>query len=311
MSTKELEFIRTLNELEDIECMNDISMKDKHSIEYFMSVKCVVRNFLKKYPITHESLFEPDKDIVDKIESFEQLGFGAYGIVYKFKIDNFFTTIKINLVDSLNDYIIGLGLNRLIKTIPNFMYTYAGILCSPNEDEDSIEGLCQTDDKIRMYISEYIEGEEIYKIRKKKLSLYNESKCLIDSLTQVFCSIWLANKYLDFTHGDLNGGNIMITRLEKPILLEYDLTGLDRIVKLETNCIAKIIDYGKSSINNDMVLSFAKGENIINKNITNQEDYIEIISNLEIKEFNDYLKIKKNEIFDTEGFMNKWLDLFS
>jgi hypothetical protein len=112
-------------------------------------------------------------------------------------------------------------INKLIKEIPHFRFTY---------------GL--TNNK-SMLLSEYVEG--------KTLQQYISEGCTISELKQIFSMLCLAldvaQERCGFVHYDLYPWNIIIKKLPKKQTITYQLK--TDIITIDTDIIPVIIDYGR------------------------------------------------------------------
>ena len=113
-------------------------------------------------------------------------------------------------------------INDLLKTIPNFLYTF---------------GKCHLG-----LVVEKIEGINFMKWLDTQFN-YTQ---YIHILSQIHLAIIVAQRKCLFVHYDLFPWNIMIQTLDTEVEIEYPID-VGKIVSVRTNLIPIIIDYGKSS----------------------------------------------------------------
>ena len=226
--------------------------------------------------------------------------------INKYKLAGFNCVIKSSekYTENIHEYYIGVNvINDLLKYTPNFAYIF-GIL------NYSI-------------IMEYVEGITLEKwIQSDEFNM----KDYLFILFQLSLSLEIAQKKCNFIHYDLTTWNIMIKKLSIPFTFDYYIS-YNNIVRLTTNVLPIIIDYGKSHViyNNihygfvnmyntstiqDIIsILLTSVFNIISRpNITNKEvDEIIIISNfLSGTKYrnNPFLKTGPKGISDVHFFFN-------
>ena len=128
--------------------------------------------------------------------------------------------------ENIHETFVGLTcVNKLLKKIPNFSYIY-GI------------------DENNRVITEYIEGQIILEyIKSKEFNL----KEYIFILLQICLTLHVAQRQCGFIHYDLTPWNIIIKKLDNEIDIEYEIDE-NKFIKVKTNIIPILIDYGKSSV---------------------------------------------------------------
>lgn len=291
---KDFDFIKTLNLKEKEDCKTS-------SKSTIYSSKCLLRDYLVNYPEDEKTFYYPDKMIQNFLKNWTFVSSGGWASVYSFNLDNtsFKAIYKTYLGRGMNEYITALALNRISEKTPNFMHAYAGIICSTNIEEDSIQGLCEDKNLDNIFFYEWIEGETFDKWLKR-----NEISDLdvTNVLSQIFYSLVIANYYFDFLHNDLHPENIIIETLPEPIEIEYDLSFVPDIsekIKIKTNYLVKILDFGESDINREKVIQFLNNpEEFFNKP---KKSYISDISQLI-----SFIKNKGLEKIDKDRFIQEW-----
>jgi serine/threonine protein kinase len=290
---KDLEFIKILNSKEKEDCKEENKNKN-------FKVKCLLRDFLKNYPEDEKSLYHPDKFIQNFLKNFKFVASGGWASVYQFNLGDtdLKAVYKTYLNKGLYEYIIGLALNRLQDLTPNFMYTYAGIVCSTNDEDESISGLCEDEKNLdSIFFFEWVDGETLTKFLKNKGELNLKDKDIVDILSQIFFSLIIANNQFDFLHNDLHPDNILIEKLSNPIEIEYHLPNISKGVKIKTNYLVKIIDYGESDINREKVLKGISKDNV-SYDITDIHKFVKWLKNDELS-----MLVKDN------NFLENWIKI--
>ena len=151
--------------------------------------------------------------------------------------------------ESINELEIGRRLNQLRDEIPNYVYTFGSsiptnIIFNPyyNEyDEIVLNNYIETKKEYLNIILENITGELLSEI-------INNIKFedLINIILQIIFTLIHTNRYFQFSHNDINQGNIIVTKLDKPKIIRYKL--YNRNVTLKVRYLVKIIDFGLSSL---------------------------------------------------------------
>jgi len=164
------------------------------------------------------------------------------------------SSINPNDDDLIHELFIALfGTNKLRKQIPNFAFIYGGFKCGapkitkrPDPDKFGIllevDSICTEDKIVHYVIYENVVGQ----------SLWNTAPSLdtvdfIGTYLQILYSLDLANKSSDFTHYDLQPGNIIMRKpFNSKFAIPYQTeNGTEYII---TDQIATFIDYGYSYI---------------------------------------------------------------
>jgi hypothetical protein len=128
--------------------------------------------------------------------------------------------------ENIHETFIGLTcVNNLLKKIPNFSYIY-GI------------------DHNNKVITEYING--VIFLEYIKSSDFNV-KDYVFILLQICLVLHVAQRQCGFIHYDLTTWNIIIKHLDTEIDVEYEIDD-NKFIKVRTNIIPILIDYGKSSV---------------------------------------------------------------
>lgn len=114
-------------------------------------------------------------------------------------------------------------INRVLRDIPNFVYT----IPTPNENE---------------LLLEYVRGPSMFEYIKSKHFNFNE---WIFLMLQTLLSISVAQRTCFFTHNDLNIWNIILTYYSTEQIHDY-LVDVDDIYRVYSTIIPVIIDFDKS-----------------------------------------------------------------
>jgi serine/threonine protein kinase len=189
----------------------------------------------------------------------------SQGIVWKLKFHGrknpFFSTLKyasgekdeISFYNIIHELAVGLVLNSLKSSMPTFMYTWGGFLCSPPErlekraDDGSVEykyeysTMCaETPDKSQIILlSEFIQGKSLASMMEEKSLTFQD---IIGILFQVACALKKAQEEFNFCHNDLHWENLLVKHLEQPMKFAFD----GKVIM--TKYIPIIIDYGYATL---------------------------------------------------------------
>lgn len=163
----------------------------------------------------------------------EKIAKNKTGIVTKFSLANFSFAIKttndpIKSKENIHEAFIGTkSINNLLKHIPNFVYIF---------------GLYKNENYVSV-ITEHIEGQSFSDYIKYNFN-FREYLLII---SQLCLALQVAQNNCAFTHYDLTPWNIIIQRLNSPIEVDY-LLEYNKIIRVTTDIIPVIIDYGKSHV---------------------------------------------------------------
>ena len=156
--------------------------------------------------------------------------------VTKWNIANFdfilkSTTDTQKKMEHIHDAYVGLNaINDLTKIIPNFAYIF---------------GYYTSEDGRSNVIVEYIHGETLYDYIRSEYFKFDEYLLII---IQLCLALEVAQKKCALVHYDLTPWNIILQRIPgDPIKIDYVLSN-DKILRIKTNIIPVIIDYGKSHV---------------------------------------------------------------
>ena len=255
-----------------------------------MYMKCKI-NTIKKYAkLNNSDKIDSWNAIFSKIAGINvtAIASGANGVISRGLCDYQNLIIKSgkNIRKSnelIHEYTIGLYLNKLYTVSDNFPLMY-GILpsCSipyvanfdnkkylldscnqagwfqgldPNKPRrigesahlimEEIRNSMSLSSLVKLWMSNldsFDYNDEYLKYRDRVL------KDLYTILLQVFCALATAYKHINFVHNDLHEGNIMIEKMPERIM-KYQLS--NTIIEIKTEYIAKIIDFGFSTITVD------------------------------------------------------------
>lgn len=134
-------------------------------------------------------------------------------------------------IELLHEAFVGTkAVNILTKVVPNFMYTF-GLF-----DKEATGDTC--------LLSEYIPGESLDQYLSGEYFNLNEFFLI---LIQLGLALRYAQDQCGFCHLDLYPHNVILKRLEEPVVVEYPI-GVEKIYRITTNLIPVIIDYGRSQV---------------------------------------------------------------
>lgn len=133
--------------------------------------------------------------------------------------------------ENVHEACVGLQVNTIRRTLPNFVWTYGIIRCNPLQ---SMKGYTN-ERKYKCCITERVNGVSF--------SLWGRTKSFREKFI-VYVQLWLAlayaNREIGLTHNDLHMGNALIIHLPEPITIDYEET------TIKTSELVKIIDFGRS-----------------------------------------------------------------
>lgn len=190
-------------------------------------------------------------------------GTGASANIYLAKYMNQQPMIlKTSSADSMmNEYLVGIVMNRLRADIPNFVYTYGYsannyIVELPNSNDAYYS--TYLGDNHSVYV-EYIENALVlYNIEASNTAevivsdrvIYEGTNYIRLILFQILCALIYAHYRVGFVHSDLNLGNILLVHLPSPaalpIMVPVSNTKFEKRY-IVTNLLVMIIDYGHST----------------------------------------------------------------
>lgn len=154
--------------------------------------------------------------------------------IQKINFKNFFFIVKSTnqrnkIIENIHETFVGLKCtNELLKYIPNFAFIFGTYKHNNNTN----------------IISEYIDGISLYDFIKSKSFNMHE---FIFIILQLSLSLQVAQNKFAFIHYDITPWNIIIKKTSTHELVEYPIT-YKNIIKIKTNIIPIIIDYGKSHV---------------------------------------------------------------
>ena len=187
-------------------------------IEYLVSM------ILEKHP----------KYLKDKINNDTQviLAQTKTSTILEYKIGDYDMAVKktTKIDENTHEAFIGINcINELIKNIPNFSYTF-GVFLEEGSDflllTEKIEGITFT---------KYLESRE-FKIKE-----------YLFILIQLSLALQVAQLSYEFVHWDLYAWNVIIQKLPEKKTFDYKISP-DKVIRIKTNIIPVIIDYGKSHV---------------------------------------------------------------
>ena len=135
------------------------------------------------------------------------------------------TTNEKKIKENYHEAFVGLTcINKLLKNIPNFCYTY---------------GIYKNN-----VISEHLPGVSLFDYIKSDKFEFKE---YVFILLQICIVLHVAQRECCLVHYDLTSWNIILQQHETPIEIEYVLD-YDKVIKFHTSIVPIIIDYGKSHV---------------------------------------------------------------
>lgn len=150
--------------------------------------------------------------------------------LYKAKICDFNIALKQRFKHNLqHEVCVGLTINKVVKHIPNFIYTFG----SDNENQ---------------IVTEFIDGIRFFDFicDPTKFDIHT----YINILLQICLALHVAQYNILFTHNDLTPWNIILLSTKKECKIDYLLED-GQIFSVSTSIIPVIIDYDKSHVSID------------------------------------------------------------
>ena len=149
---------------------------------------------------------------------------------FNFSIKN--TTDYNKTKEHIHETFIGLNcINKIIKEIPNFSYVFG----------------MYKNKKVYNVITEYIKGQTLKDYITSDDFVFSE---YIFIILQICLALHVSQKLYCFVHNDLTPWNIIIQKLKTPITVDYNIN-YKKVIRIKTNIIPIIIDYGKSHVVHD------------------------------------------------------------
>jgi len=180
--------------------------------------------------IIAESNFQKVAFIGKKI--FENtLGTIRFAVIANFSMVVKTTSDLQKIQEHIHEAFVGImSINKLLKLIPNFAYIF---------------GLYENkENKSYNVVSEFINGQTLFDyIDSDKFSVSE----FIFIVLQLCLALEVAQNNCGFVHYDLTPWNIVLQRIEEPLIVDYILSH-KRVIRIRTTCIPVIIDFGKSHV---------------------------------------------------------------
>ena len=140
------------------------------------------------------------------------------------------------------------ALNKLRRVLPNYMYVYGYVKCSPPalQDKQALTWCSSSNPAVSYLLAENIRDAEPIGdfITNPNTSALN----FLVTFYQVLNALNVAYKYYGYTHYDLHTGNIMVRKFSKIIAVPYFGATTEVAGYLASAYIPYIIDYGYSRI---------------------------------------------------------------
>lgn len=153
------------------------------------------------------------------------------------KMDNHFV-YKDNI---FHEYNVGLDLNELRDTIPNFVGTIGSFKCNIASNITKPCSIFNKKYERDYLLLEYINGKSLLNVSQNKEISDDEYQKII---LQTILAINIAYEEKEFVHYDLHMKNIMIEKLPEPIKINYGF------YNIYSSYIPRIIDFGRSYTKN-------------------------------------------------------------
>lgn len=155
-----------------------------------------------------------------------------------------------------HEFFVGYVLNQLRAQIPNFMYVYGMFRCpKPETGKPACPPILHYEQGFEKNKRNYLLMELVVPPAPFNQGYDVKDLCMTCSpiefmnvYLQVICALAVAYELYDFTHYDLHSGNILLQRTKnnESVFIKYDFEG--EVTYVKTNVIAKIVDYGQSTV---------------------------------------------------------------
>ena len=179
--------------------------------------------------------FIKDKDEFESVATEKENIFtNKKGNIRRFELANFSLAVKTSnnsskIREHIHESFIGVNsINEISKIIPNFVYVF---------------GYYMKDDTYNV-VTEYIKGETLLEYIQSDLFKMDE---FIFLFLQISLALQVAQQTCSMVHYDLTPWNILLHRVSTPIEVDY-MISFDKIIRIKTNYIPVILDYGKSHV---------------------------------------------------------------
>lgn len=199
------------------------------SFDYLQGINWIINMIFSKSKITDFITY--NSDIFKSINSIVRLySLKNYNLVVKS------TNNQQKMKEHIHESFIGIKeINKLLESIPNFVYTF-GIFKNYDIHDTTIN-----------IINEYVKGQTLQ--RYINSSSFNLNEFLF-ILIQICLALEVAQRECMFVHYDLKPWNIMLQKVPYVVSIDYKIN-VDKIIRINTNLIPIIIDYGKSYVIHD------------------------------------------------------------
>ena len=207
-----------------VKTLETLDIIPSHSKSYglYRGIEWVIRKIIRENDF--ETLAQFEGDIFKN----------KLGLVSKYKLANFSFVVK-KTEDKQKKrehihetFISTKAINNLSSYIPNFSYIF---------------GLYEKNNNVNV-VSEYISGISLQEYLSSKQFNF---KTYLFIFAQICLSIQVAQNKIGFVHYDLTPWNIIIHKLPKIQRIDYEVNN-DTVVRVRTDLIPVIIDYGKSHV---------------------------------------------------------------
>ena len=149
-----------------------------------------------------------------------------------------------------HELFVGIQLNKLRTSVPNFAYVFGGFKCSPpviDTTKDVVAWCNNTDVSVHYVMYENIAPAVSFRDYVKTCTFPQ----WLDKYLQVLYALDAAVKMIDFTHYDLHDENVLVRDIgEKSFSIPYS-TERGGTEYLLTDGISTVIDYGFSHVKYD------------------------------------------------------------
>ena len=220
-----LSYPKTTKSSSDIQ---EIPWFSKRSFGLLQGVHWIINMALHERNISY-IIHKEGKIFANKLGTVNKYRLGSQGAQAYFPLAVKTTSDPSKIREHIHDVFVGTkAINPLLKHIPNFTYTF---------------GLLQSPDKKVSVINEFINGQTLFQYLQSKEFTFDN---FLSILCQVCLAVQVAQNRRGLVHYDLVPWNIVL-QPSKGNVIDY-VIGYNKVIRVRTDVIPVIIDYGKSHV---------------------------------------------------------------
>lgn len=243
--------------------LKELLQKNFYDPTIMQEILCTVNSLFYLQP-SQSGAVKPNERIKRWLKNLQQIGEpSAFGYALKSDFSSSKSTFIIKAprdltTDLLHEVIVGLQLNSLRASVPNFAYVFGGFKCTPpvlgqllGKSKPDVIAWCDANPSFVVQYAVYENIAPAVSFRDYIKGCTFEQ--FLDKYLQILFAELAAQELLDFTHYDAHPGNILIKTLNgEKISIPYT-TEKGTIEYILTDGISTFIDYGLSHIQVDGV----------------------------------------------------------